>query len=173
MELKRFSAVLFVMILSSGASLARGQAVKITPLGSHAGEFCQNDRALLFEDPTGVRILYDAGRTVAGATDPRLGDVHVILLSHAHGDHIGDAKPAALNAGTCDQPQTVPATPNSNTAEIAAAKNSAIMTDRPMTTFLSKKIQNIRGVATPTCPAVGAPRVTTVPTSSPCLAGRP
>ena len=33
------------------------QTVKITPLGSHAGEFCQNDRALLFEDPTGLRIL--------------------------------------------------------------------------------------------------------------------
>ena len=68
--------------------------MKITPLGSHAGEFCQNDRAAAFEDPTGVRILYDAGRTVAGATDARLGDVHVILLSHAHGDHIGDIKAA-------------------------------------------------------------------------------
>src|ERR1700752_3183793 len=127
MELKRFSAVLFVMILSSGASLARGQAVKITPLGSHAGECCQNDRALLFEDPTGVRILYDAGRTVAGGTDPRLGAVHAVLLSHAHGDHIGDTKPPAADAGTCGRPDTVSAAPNSNTAEIAAAKNAAVV----------------------------------------------
>lgn len=153
--------------------MAGAQAVKITPLGSHAGEFCQWDRALLFEDPTGVRILYDAGRTVAGATDARLGDVHVILLSHAHGDHIGDTKAAGVNAGTCNKPQTVSATPNSNTAEIAVAKNSAIMTGRPMATFLGKKIQNIRGAATPECPAVGAPRATTVPTSTACLAGRP
>lgn len=86
-----------------------GQTVKITPLGSHAGEFCQNDRALLFEDPTGVRVLYDPGQTVAGAADPRLGDVHVILLSHAHGDHIGATKAAGVNAGTCNKPQTVSA----------------------------------------------------------------
>lgn len=150
-----------------------GQTVKITPLGSHAGEFCQNDRALLFEDPTGVRVLYDPGQTVAGAADPRLGDVHVILLSHAHGDHIGATKAAGVNAGTCNKPQTVSAAPNSNTAEIAAVKNSAIMTSRPMTTFLNRKIQNIRGTATLECPAVGVLRATTVPTSSPCLAGRP
>ena len=36
------------------------QNVKITPLGSHAGELCDRDRATIFEDPTGVRILYDA-----------------------------------------------------------------------------------------------------------------
>jgi len=34
------------------------QNVKITPLGSHAGELCANDRAIVFEDPTGVRFLY-------------------------------------------------------------------------------------------------------------------
>jgi hypothetical protein len=170
MTVKCLRALLFIVFLSSGWSLARAQAVKITPLGSHAGEFCQNDRALLFEDPTGVRVLYDAGRTVAGATDARLGDVHVILLSHAHGDHIGDTKAAGFNAGTCNKPQTASATPNSNTAEIAAAKNSAVMTSRPMIAFLGKKIQSIRGVATPECPWVGAPRATTVPTSTPCLA---
>lgn len=149
------------------------QTVKITPLGSHAGEFCGSDRALLFEDPTGVRILYDAGQTVAGGTDPRLGDVHVVLLSHAHGDHIGDRKLAGLNAGTCEKPETVSAAPNSNTAEIAAAKNSAIITGVPMDAFLSKKVQNIRGVETPRCPAAGLIRETRVPMPSPCQAGRP
>ena len=173
MEAKCLRALLFILLLISGWSPVQAETVKITPLGSHAGEFCQNDRALLFEDPTGVRFLYDAGRTVAGATDARLGDVHVILLSHAHGDHIGDTKAAGLNAGTCNKPQTASAMPNSNTAEIAAAKNSAIMTGRPMTAFLGRKIQNIRGSATPDCPVAGIVRATTVPTSSPCLAGRP
>jgi len=56
---------------------ARAQNVKITPLGSHSGELCDRDRATIFEDPTGVRILYDAGQSVTGADDPRLGSVHV------------------------------------------------------------------------------------------------
>src|SRR5438876_12248564 len=80
---------------------ASAQTVKVTPLGSHTGELCQNDRALLFEDPTGVRILYDVGTAVTGGGDPRLGEVHVVLLSHAHGDHIGSQKAAGINAGTC------------------------------------------------------------------------
>ena len=88
---------MMIFVVLSPAHL-QAQNVKTTPLGSHDGEFCQNDRAMLFEDPTGVRILFDAGQTVAGATDPRLGDVHVILLSHAHNDHIGGAKAAGLNA---------------------------------------------------------------------------
>ncbi len=149
---------------------ASAQAMKITPLGSHTGELCQNDRALLFEDPTGVRILYDAGRTVAGGADPRLGDVHVVLLSHAHGDHIGDSKAAGPNAGTCDKPDTVPAGPNSNTAAIAAAKNSAVVVSNDMSAFLSRKIQNIRGMETPVCQATGLARETTVPRPSPCMA---
>ena len=45
--------------------------VKITALGSHDGEFCARDRAMVFEDPDGTRILYDAGFTVRGANDPR------------------------------------------------------------------------------------------------------
>ena len=31
--------------------------VKITPLGSYDGEFCAADRAMIFEDPDGTRIL--------------------------------------------------------------------------------------------------------------------
>ena len=61
-------------------------------MGQRTGEFCAQDRAMLFEDPTGVRILYDPGNTVAGAGDPRLGAVDLILISHAHSDHLGNAK---------------------------------------------------------------------------------
>src|SRR5947207_13017439 len=95
-------AVLWVThgIVASGQSSA---LVKVTPLGSHAGELCRNDRAVLFEDPTGVRILYDPGRTV-DETDSRLGDVHVMLLSHGHSDHIGDARPNFGAPGTCAAP---------------------------------------------------------------------
>lgn len=75
--------------------------VKITPLGSHAGEFCTADRAMVFEDPTGVRILYDPGRTVDGGTDARLGDIHVVILSHGHTDHVGDVKINPASPGTC------------------------------------------------------------------------
>ena len=105
----------------SGAS---AQNVKITPVGSHAGELCMRDRATIFEDPTGLRVLYDAWQSVTGADDPRLGKIDVILLSHAHGDHIGDQKMKALEAGTCDNPQVVSAAPNSTTAEIAAGKHA-------------------------------------------------
>ena len=157
------------LAITLSVSSASAQAVKITPLGSHAGELCANDRALLFEDPTGVRILYDAGRTVAGGTDPRLGDIHVVLLSHAHGDHIGDTKASGPNAGACDRPDTASAAPNSNTAEIAAAKNSAIIVSNDMGAFLARKVETIRGAETPPCPAAGLGREVTVPRSSPCV----
>ena len=65
--------------------------VKITPLGSHDGELCALDRAMVFEDPDGTRILYDAGFTVRGPNDPRLGKIDAVLLSHVHSDHLGPA----------------------------------------------------------------------------------
>ena len=131
------------------------QNVKITPLGSHTGELCERDRATIFEDPTGVRILYDAGHSVTGGDDPRLGDVHVVLLSHAHGDHMGDRKMKAQDAGTCAAPETVSAAPNSTTAEIAAAKNSALVMMIPMADFIGKKVETIRGKPTGACPQTG------------------
>jgi L-ascorbate metabolism protein UlaG (beta-lactamase superfamily) len=167
--------LMLVLAVSAGLALAplaaSAQTVRITPLGSHAGELCPNDRALLFEDPTGVRILYDAGRTVAGGTDLRLGAVHVVLLSHAHGDHIGDTRPPGLNAGTCAQPDTVSAAPNSNTAEIAAAKSSVVAVSLDMGAFLGKKIENIRVESTQPCQTTGLARETSVPATSPCIAG--
>ena len=90
-----------VLALALAATPAGAQNVKITPLGSRHGELCAMDRATLFEDPTGVRLLYDVGHTLTGSDDPRLGVIHVVLLSHAHGDHIGDRKLKAPGAGTC------------------------------------------------------------------------
>ena len=100
-----------LVVLGLGCSAGWAQNVKITPLGSHAGELCDRDRATIFEDPTGVRILYDAGHSVTGGDDPRLGDVHVVLLDHAHGDHMGERKMKALEAGTCEKPETISAAP--------------------------------------------------------------
>jgi len=115
--------------------------VKITPLGTHDGEFCRRDRAFLFEDPNGTTLLYDAGRSVLGPSDPRLGKVDVVLLSSVHSDHLGDRIPPALNAGTCAKPDTSVSTkPNSNTANIAAAKKSKVVVGGQMRAFLRKKV---------------------------------
>jgi hypothetical protein len=66
-------ALLFVITFGIVAtSRAWAQNVTITPLGTAAGEFCVGDRALLFEDPTGVRVLIAPGRTVKGSANPRV-----------------------------------------------------------------------------------------------------
>jgi L-ascorbate metabolism protein UlaG (beta-lactamase superfamily) len=145
---------------------AWAQNVKITPLGTHPGELCDRDRALIFEDPSGVRILYDAGHTLTGADDPRLGEIHAVLLSHAHGDHIGDQKLKASGAGSCEKPETVPAGPNSMTAEIAAAKNAAIVMVVDLSVFIAKKIEGITGKPVGACSMAGGG--TTVPVAAAC-----
>src|SRR2546430_268983 len=71
--------LIYLLALATAPALA--QNVRITPLGSHDGELCAFDRALIFEDPDGTRILYDAGRTVRGADDPRLGKIDAELLA--------------------------------------------------------------------------------------------
>lgn len=172
MKTKWLASFVSALLGLSGWALAQTPAptVKITALGSHTGELCQDDRGFLFEDPTGVRILFDPGRAVAGAEDARLGDIHVVLLSHAHGDHIGDRRIAKLNAGTCDKPETVSAAPNSNFAEIAAAKNSVMVLSNDMGAFLGKKVQTIKGAETKACPTAGLARETTVPQPAACTA---
>ena len=100
-------SIWFAALATLGAALSLpvlAQTVKVTPLGGTDGEFCPQDRALVFEDPNGTRILYDPGRTVAGGTDPRLGKIDIILVSHMHGDHVGNSHTKAPNSGTCEQP---------------------------------------------------------------------
>ena len=134
-------AIAAVGLLGLITGPARAANVKITPLGSHDGEFCRSDRSFLFEDPNGTTLLFDVGRTVMGPSDPRLGKVDVVLLSSAHSDHIGSRIPRALNAGTCAKPDaSVKTTPNSNTANIAAAKKSKVVVGGEMHRFLRTKV---------------------------------
>lgn len=120
--------------------------VKITPLGSQAGEFCQLDRAMLFEDPDGTRILYDPGRTVAGADDPRLGKIDVILVSHMHGDHVGDKHIEKVGSSDCGKTSfPVNVLPNTNTVNIALAKNAKIITGSEMPKFFGNKLKALGG----------------------------
>ena len=82
-----------------------------------------------------------AGRTVAGPTDPRLGKIDIILVSHMHGDHAGNAHNKAPNSGSCESPDTsLSAMPNSNSVNIALAKKAKIVTGSDMPAFFAAKL---------------------------------
>jgi L-ascorbate metabolism protein UlaG (beta-lactamase superfamily) len=145
--------------------------VKVTPLGGQEDEFCSLDRALVFEDPDGTRILYDAGRTVAGADDPRLGKIDAVLISHMHGDHIGDRHVASIGAGSCAEPDaSVDAAPHTNSVSIAVAKGATIVAGSEMPRFLAKKMEAVGGDPAKSAlvrfggsKTIGGVKITTVP----------
>ncbi len=153
------------------AGPAPAETVKITPLGSHDGEFCRYDRALILEDPDGTRFLYDAGRTVAGADDPRLGDIDAVLVSHLHGDHVGDRRLASVNAGSCAEPEfALKSAPHTNSVQIALAEEAKIVTGSEMPKFFAAKLKALGGdpaaaqlVRFGGSRQVGGVRITTVP----------
>lgn len=71
MNLRWFNATLTLTFLLGGSvavqnvhgqTLNRASTVEVTPLGSHQGEFCRNDRALMFED----QPVYVSSTTLAG-----------------------------------------------------------------------------------------------------------
>ena len=160
-------------LAAAAAQAAVAQNVKVTPLGGVDGEFCTLDRALVFEDPSGTRILYDPGFTVAGADDPRLGKIDVVLLSHMHNDHTGKAHMKAPNSGTCETPDTsVSAVPHTNLVNIAVAKKAKIVTGGEMPAFFAGKLRAAGGepknsmlARSGSSPTVGGVTITTVPAS--------
>ena len=170
MKGKWLVALVFVFVLGLRWSLAWAQGnVTITPLGAQAGEFCVGDRALLFEDPTGVRVLIAPGRTVNGSGDSRLGglgSIHVVLIDHPHVDHIGDVFHTACNGST----STAFAFPGEgNAPEIASAHKSAVLVGGELPDFFTQKIKNVSGVAPAGCPAAGLDNTLSVPRSAPCV----
>ncbi len=170
MKVKWLVALFFAFVLGLGWSSAWAQGnVTITPLGAAAGEFCVGDRALLFEDPTGVRVLIAPGRTVNGSGDPRIapiGSVHVLLIDHPHVDHIGDVFHTNC-AGTATAAFAFPS--EGNAPEIAAAHKSAVLVGGELPDFFTQKIKNVTGVVPPGCPAAGLDNTFDVPRSSPCV----
>ena len=144
----RMLSAIAALLVSAGAAAAPA-TVTVTPLGSHDGEFCAQDRALIFEDPDGTRILYDPGRTVRGGDDPRLGRIDAVLLSHVHGDHLGDVHASGPNAGTCAKPEfTVRDTPSSNTVGVVVAKKAKLLVGGEMNAFFAQKVKAAGGDAT-------------------------
>lgn len=141
--MKRSRQLWLAAVVGAVMSLpAMAQVVKVTPLGGVDGEFCVQDRALIFEDPNGTRILYDPGRTVAGPADPRLGKIDIVLVSHMHGDHVGNVHAKAPNSGACDKPDlSVSALPHTLAAGIAAAKGAKIVTGSEMPPFFAAKLK--------------------------------
>lgn len=136
------TAALALAAALPAAAQTAATGVKVTPLGGFDGEFCAQDRAMVFEDPNGTRILYDPGRSVVGADDPRLGRIDIILVSHMHGDHVGNAHTRAVGAGTCAAPDmSVSSLPNSLAVEIALAKKSKIVTGSEMPPFFAGKLR--------------------------------
>jgi len=165
----RSLAVAGFLVIATGTAVAAN--VKITPLGSHDGEFCKFDRAMILEDPDGTRFLYDAGRTVAGAEDQRLGKIDAVLVSHMHGDHVGDRHISKVNAGECGKPDiSVKVVPNTNSINIVLAKDAKIVTGSEMPRFFGRKLKALGGnpkssqlVRFGASRKVGGVAVTTVP----------
>ncbi len=62
--------------------------------------------------------------------DPRLGKIDTILVSHMHGDHIGDRHTSA---------------PNTNTVNIALARKATIVTGSEMRRFFANKLKTLGG----------------------------
>ena len=143
---KTIASTLLVAGFAAVSQAAFAANVKVTPLGGQDGEFCRLDRALVFEDPDGTRILYDPGMTVAGPKDRRLGKIDAILVSHMHFDHVGGKHLPAVGAGTCAKPDlAIAAIPNTNAVNIAIEKKAKIVTGSEMPPFFAGKLKALGG----------------------------
>lgn len=178
MQTKWLASLLIFLIAGLHGSAVGAQNVTITPLGAIAGEFCAGDRALLFEDPTGVKVLIAPGRTVGldvagvvtGSADPRLnGSVHVLLIDHPHVDHIGDVFHTTCSGGPPNTTRPFEFPDEGNAPEIAARLNSAVLVGGELPDFFTRKIENVSGTAPGSCPAAGLDNTFTVPRTAPCV----
>jgi L-ascorbate metabolism protein UlaG (beta-lactamase superfamily) len=69
-----------------------------------------------------------------------------VLLTHVHGDHIGDSHSPAANAGTCAAPDvSVSDTPNSNSVNVVMGKNAPLVVGGEMHFFFQQKIKSLGG----------------------------
>ena len=135
--------IVSTMVLTTVPAAANG-LVSVTPLGTHDGEFCRRDRALLFQDPDGTTILWDPGRTVRGPADERLpaDGLDGVILSSLHSDHLGDRIPSVQNNGNCDNPTLdVDLRPASNTTNILIGHvNAAMRVGGEMPDIINEKV---------------------------------
>lgn len=144
MKLKKGLLTIATILTMVTVQTSIASEVKVTPLGSMEGEFCQLDRAMILEDPDGTRLLYDPGRTVAGPNDKRLGKIDAVLVSHMHGDRVGDKHISEPGTGECkDTKFPVKALPNTNAASIAHAKGAKIITGSEMPKFFAGKLKTL------------------------------
>ncbi len=95
----------------------------------------------------------------------------MVLLSHVHGDHLGDRRISTVNAGECGKPEAnEDVTPSSNTVDIAVAKKAKIVVGSEMASFLSNKVEasggnpeSVQLVRFGASTTVGGVEITTVP----------
>ena len=123
------------------------QTVKVTPLGGIDGEFCAQDRALVFEDPNGTRILYDPGRTVAGGERSAPGqDRRRSWSATCTATTSATRTSRPPNAGTLRASPTCRCRDcrSSNVVDIALAKKSKIVTGSEMPPFFAAQAQGQR-----------------------------
>nr|MDP9126324.1 MBL fold metallo-hydrolase [Pseudomonadota bacterium] len=69
------------------------------------------------------------------------GRIDVILVSHMHADHVGEAHIAAANAGSCAKPDVSVPSPQTNVVDIALAKKSKIVTGSEMPPFFAARLE--------------------------------
>ena len=134
---KRILGGLVAPFFALGMVHAQAADVTITPLGNIDHQLCWYDRAMLFQDPSGVNILIQPGRTVREGEIA--GSVHVILLDHAHGDHLGDVRLADGDCGGTAAGATSLA-PDPSTARIAAEKNSVVLAGGELAAYLAQRL---------------------------------
>ena len=104
------------------------------------------------------------------ATTRVLATIHVVLLSHAHGDHIGDQKMKAARGRHVRKPRgRVGGAAVRRPREVVAAKNAAVDHGRAARQLhRHARSRRMRGKPTAACPQTGNDLI--APFAAPCLA---